>query len=178
MTKFNVGDTVVATGEAWVVLKGELGKVIALQDGRPERPLVAFARGEPSWLAWGEYAVELVEAADVAQEETNEASDAINPPRSSPTYQIVAESDFEDEVWQVLIPLGKLIISKNKQYGDAALNPRNIFSKLAPGEGIKLRMDDKLSRIERGDGTGDEDAVADLAGYLVLLKIAERRAGQ
>ena len=58
MTDFNVGDTIVATGEAWDNLKGELGKVIALQDGRPERPLVAFARGEPSWLAWDEYAAD------------------------------------------------------------------------------------------------------------------------
>ena len=80
MTKFNVGDTVVATGEAWVGLKGELGKVTALHDDRPDRPLVVFAEGGLGWLAWGEYAVELVEAADVAQEETNEVpADAINP---------------------------------------------------------------------------------------------------
>ena len=79
MTEFNVGDTIVATGQAWDDFKGQLGKVITLQDGRPERPLVAFGRGKPTWLAWDEYAVELVEAADVAQEETNEAPDAINP---------------------------------------------------------------------------------------------------
>ena len=80
MTDFKVGDTVVATGVAWGDFKWKLGKVIALQDGRPDRPLVTFARGEPSWLAWGECAVELVQAANVAQEETNEKPDAINPP--------------------------------------------------------------------------------------------------
>ena len=80
MTDFKVGDTVVATGVAWGDFKWKLGKVIALQDGRPDLPLVAFARGEPSWLAWGECAVELVQAAYVAQEETNEKPDAINPP--------------------------------------------------------------------------------------------------
>ena len=80
MTDFNVGDTIVATGEAWDNLKGKRGKVITLQDGRPDRPLVAFGRGESTWLAWDEYAVELVRAADVAQEETNEKPDAINPP--------------------------------------------------------------------------------------------------
>ena len=79
MTDFNVGDTIRASGAAWDDLKGQLGKVTALQDDRPDRPLVAFARGEPTWLAWGKYAVELVRAADVAQEETNEVSDAINP---------------------------------------------------------------------------------------------------
>ena len=79
MTDFKVGDTVVATGEAWDYLKGELGKVTALYDDRPDRPLVVFAVGGLSWGAWGECAVELVRAADVAQEEANEASDAINP---------------------------------------------------------------------------------------------------
>ena len=80
MTDFKVGDKVRATGEAWDYHKGQLGKVTALQDGRPDRPLVVFAGGELSWRAWGEYAVELVRAADVAQEETNEVpADAINP---------------------------------------------------------------------------------------------------
>ena len=79
MTDFKVGDKVRATGAAWDDFKGQLGKVTALQDDRLDRPLVAFARGEFSWGAWGEYTVELVQAADVAQEETNEASDAINP---------------------------------------------------------------------------------------------------
>lgn len=79
MTEFKVGDTVVATGVAWDDFKWKLGKVVALQDDRPDRPLVAFGQGGFSWPAWGECAVELVEAANVAQEETNEASDAINP---------------------------------------------------------------------------------------------------
>ena len=80
MTDFNVGDTIVATGAAWDDFKGKLGKVTTLQDDRPDRPLVALARGESSWGAWGEYAVELVEATDVAQEEANEVpADAINP---------------------------------------------------------------------------------------------------
>ena len=83
MTDFNVGDTIVATGAAWDDLKGELGKVTALQNDRPDRPIVALARGEFSWGAWGawgEYAVELVEAANVAQGEADEVpADAINP---------------------------------------------------------------------------------------------------
>ena len=79
MTDFKVGDTVVATGAAWDDFKGELGKVTALYDDRPDRPLVVFAGGELSWRAWGGCAVELVEAANVAQEEANEVPDAINP---------------------------------------------------------------------------------------------------
>lgn len=51
----------------------------ALYDDRPDRPLVVFTGGGLSWRAWGKYAVELVQAADVAQEEANEVPDAINP---------------------------------------------------------------------------------------------------
>ena len=162
MTDFKVGDTVVATGEAWVYLKGELGKVTALQDGRPERPLVAFARGEPSWLAWDEYAVELVQAADVAQEETNEVSaDAANA--------------FPAKVRAILSEIGDTLIAKNQQYGNSALEPVRIFSKASTTEQIKVRMDDKISRLVRGNGEGDEDAATDLLGYIVLLKIAQSK---
>ena len=80
MTDFNVGDTIVATGAAWDDFKGKLGKVTTLQDDRPDRPLVAFGRGGFNWPAWDKYAVELAQAANVAQEETNEKPDAINPP--------------------------------------------------------------------------------------------------
>ena len=159
MTDFNVGDTIVATGEAWDNFKGKRGKVIALQDGRPERPLVAFARGEPSWLAWGECAVELVEAAYVAQEETNEVpADVANP--------------FPAKVRAILSEIGDTLIAKNQQYGNSALEPVRIFSKASATEQIKVRMDDKISRLVRGNGEGDEDAQADLLGYIVLLKIA------
>ena len=160
MTDFNVGDTIVATGEAWDNLKGKRGKVIALQDGRPERPLVAFGRGGPTWLAWGEYAVELVRAANVAQEETNEVpADVANP--------------FPAKVRAILSEIGDTLIAKNQQYGNSALEPVRIFSKASATEQIKVRMDDKISRLVRGNGEGDEDAQADLLGYIVLLKIAQ-----
>ena len=160
MTDFKVGDTVVATGVAWGDFKWKLGKVIALQDGRPDRPLVAFARGGPSWLAWGECAVELVQAADVAQEETNEVpADVANP--------------FPAKVRAILSEIGDTLIAKNEQYGNSALEPVRIFSKASAVEQIKVRMDDKISRLVRGNGEGDEDAQADLLGYIVLLKIAQ-----
>ena len=160
MTDFKVGDTVVATGVAWGDFKWKLGKVIALQDGRPDLPLVAFARGEPSWLAWGECAVELVQAAYVAQEETNEVpADVANP--------------FPAKVRAILSEIGDTLIAKNEQYGNSALEPVRIFSKASAVEQIKVRMDDKISRLVRGNGEGDEDAQADLLGYIVLLTIAQ-----
>jgi hypothetical protein len=66
--------------------------------------------------------------------------------------------------------VGELLEQKNAAYGDAAANPLRCFSKLSPEEGIRLRIDDKLSRLARGDGSGDEDTIQDLVGYLALLR--------
>ena len=41
-----------------------------------------------------------------------------------------------------------LLLAKNKAYGDSALEPDNIFSKLDNAQAICSRIDDKLSRIK------------------------------
>jgi hypothetical protein len=67
-----------------------------------------------------------------------------------------------------------LLLSKNSKYGDSALNPCRVFSKASAIEQLLVRIDDKISRIQRGAGllAKDEDVINDLIGYLVLLKIA------
>ena len=67
----------------------------------------------------------------------------------------------------------ELLLEKNRKYGDSALNPVRIFSKSDPVEQIKVRLDDKLSRIRNQQSDEDEDVVNDLIGYLVLLKVAQ-----
>ncbi len=71
----------------------------------------------------------------------------------------------------------RLLLRKNQQYGDSALNPCRIFSKASNVEQLLIRIDDKLSRITNSgfDGDSDEDTLNDLIGYLVLLKVALRR---
>ena len=71
-----------------------------------------------------------------------------------------------------------LLLSKNKAYGDSALEPDNIFSKLYNAQAICARIDDKLSRI-KNNGLDDatEDTLDDLIGYLILLKIARETGG-
>ena len=80
---------------------------------------------------------------------------------------------FAAQVDSLLREVGDMLKSKNAAYGDAALTPLRVFSKLDNAAGIRVRLDDKLSRIARGDGSGDEDAVMDLLGYVILLRIAE-----
>tara|TARA_R110000824_G_scaffold325400_2_gene512317 strand:+ start:865 stop:1128 length:264 start_codon:yes stop_codon:yes gene_type:complete len=70
-----------------------------------------------------------------------------------------------------------LLISKNKQYGDSAMNPTRIFAKGSAEDLIRVRIDDKLNRLLQGDKSieRDEDVILDLIGYLVLLLIAVRK---
>ena len=66
-----------------------------------------------------------------------------------------------------------LLLEKNKNYGDSALKPANIFAKGDSVENLCCRIDDKLMRIKnRGLDDSTEDTVKDLIGYLILLKIA------
>ena len=69
-----------------------------------------------------------------------------------------------------------LLLSKNRAYGDSALSPDNIFSKLDNAQAICARIDDKLRRI-KNNGLDDktEDTLDDLIGYLILLKIAREQ---
>lgn len=70
------------------------------------------------------------------------------------------------------------LLDKNEQYGDSAINPVRIFSQASPEEQLLVRMDDKLSRLARGDDRleSDEDVLDDLIGYLILYKVARKRA--
>jgi hypothetical protein len=84
--------------------------------------------------------------------------------------------DTLSEVKYLLSELQDLLEEKNKAYGDSALNPIRLFSKVGAAEALRVRIDDKLSRIKNKGITPDtEDSLMDLIGYLVLLKIAVKR---
>lgn len=68
--------------------------------------------------------------------------------------------------------LKELLLEKNRKYGDSALNPVRVFSKASTLEQLKVRMDDKLSRLRNAQDDDDEDPITDLIGYLVLYKVA------
>jgi hypothetical protein len=66
-----------------------------------------------------------------------------------------------------------MLLEKNKAYGNSAISPLRIMSRAGTLEQIRVRIDDKLSRMSRGSAAG-EDAEKDLIGYLVLLRVARR----
>ena len=70
----------------------------------------------------------------------------------------------------------EMLIEKNNTYGDSALDPVRIFSDSGPIEQLKVRIDDKLSRMIKGDSFPGDNDVDDLIGYLILLKVALARS--
>jgi hypothetical protein len=82
------------------------------------------------------------------------------------------EMTSADKITAICDSMKELLLEKNARYGDSALNPIKVFSRLNPAEGILIRLDDKLSRVKNGDNLRKNDT-ADLIGYLVLLCAAE-----
>jgi hypothetical protein len=83
-------------------------------------------------------------------------------------------SSFEKKISIVCYEIKNMLLEKNRKYGDAALNPKRIFSKADAIAQINIRIDDKLSRIANQQEDDDEDAELDLIGYLILKRIKKR----
>ena len=85
-------------------------------------------------------------------------------------------NDPQADIARVCDKVKSLLLEKNKKYGDSALEPVRVFSQDHQIAQLKVRIDDKLSRIRTsGPMASDEDTLLDLMGYLVLLKIALER---
>ena len=74
-----------------------------------------------------------------------------------------------------------LLLAKNREYGNSALEPIHVFSTLDAEAQIDVRIDDKLKRlqtIKTMDATTiHEDTEMDLIGYLLLKRVARRVKG-
>ena len=74
--------------------------------------------------------------------------------------------------------IADLLQEKQRKYGDAALNPIRVFSKADRLEQLKVRIDDKLSRLRNMQEDEDEDVIKDLTGYLVLYMVARSSSNE
>jgi hypothetical protein len=82
-------------------------------------------------------------------------------------------TETQQQISAICDDIKELLLYKNENYGNSALEPCRIFSNASPVEQLLVRIDDKLNRIKKGKGliSTDEDVIQDLIGYLVLLKI-------
>ena len=94
--------------------------------------------------------------------------------RTTDTSHLDLEAPNAPAILRACVDLAEFLIAKNKAYGDSAINPLRVMSKADAAEQIRVRMDDKLSRMMRGQSAG-EDAPKDFVGYWILLQVVERR---
>ena len=104
-------------------------------------------------------------------------SDSLNANISDPEWTETntegAFEDFANKLDTAASSIVELLKSKNKAYGNTALAPVKIFSRLDATEAICARIDDKIMRIKnKGINDQTEDTVDDLIGYLLLLKMS------
>lgn len=95
-------------------------------------------------------------------------------PDQRPRTVAAGAEPFGAAVLAECLAVADMLIEKNKAYGNSALNPVRIFSRADPVEQLRVRIDDKLSRLARGSDAG-EDVIKDLIGYLVVLRLAMAR---
>jgi len=72
------------------------------------------------------------------------------------------------------LEIAEMLVKKNISYGNSALEPIRIFSKADSKEQIRVRIDDKLNRIQNDQAFPGDNDIDDLIGYLILLKIANK----
>lgn len=87
----------------------------------------------------------------------------------------VLKTDTQEYIKQECDDIKKMLLRKNKEYGDSAINPIKIFSSADALELINVRIDDKLSRIKNRETKNiKEDTEMDLIGYLILKRVFQR----
>lgn len=85
-------------------------------------------------------------------------------------------NDVPGLIEEVCDGIKNLLITKNRKYGNSALEPVSIFYQGDTGDALRVRIDDKLSRVLNEQDDEDEDVVDDLIGYLVLYKVYKKRS--
>ena len=89
--------------------------------------------------------------------------------------EILDNAKFSRDLTEVMENLKGLLLRKNEQYGDSIFNPVRVFSTGDPIEQIRVRIDDKISRMNSSPYDYIEDTVTDLIGYLIIYQMAMRR---
>jgi hypothetical protein len=86
---------------------------------------------------------------------------------------MASKSSTQLLIAKVFDEIKNLVLLKNLEYGDSALNPIRVFSRASTIEQIWVRCDDKLSRIKHGNALieSDPDVIKDLIGYLGLYLV-------
>lgn len=89
-------------------------------------------------------------------------------------YEIAKSAPSGQKILGACESIADVLIHKNISYGNSALEYNSIFGELTAEQALYARINDKLQRIANNQSYRDEhmvDAINDLIGYLILLKI-------
>lgn len=170
MTDFKVGDRITTPD-------GE-GEVIDIQSGEgTDTAILVALPGETDWY-FSEDELGLV-TETAAQNFAKTAAKFANDPLSTEDIEALTTlgeqlgvSSFESNVRRILDGVADTVVQKNHAYGDSALNPVRIFSSASRMEQLFVRLDDKLSRVQRGHEYPGDDTIRDIIGYCTLILIS------
>jgi hypothetical protein len=89
---------------------------------------------------------------------------------------MITQEEMRKRIELKCLHIAKMLLEKNKSYGNSIAEPINVFSNLDPIKQVELRIDDKLKRIKNNSAGVDhkfkhEDSAFDLIGYLILYEI-------
>tara|TARA_R100001510_G_scaffold15057_1_gene12364 strand:+ start:2479 stop:3003 length:525 start_codon:yes stop_codon:yes gene_type:complete len=157
--------------------RGKVGHIYEVIEKNPRDGFRLIMPGQNQFTFWyPEDCVEQVEpgACTVpAWAEKVKALEEITTGLNIDKWKVPKDADFAWHLDKVTKSITDLLKEKNAAYGNTALNPLGIFSKLGAAEAIKARIDDKLARISnKGLNDDTEDTARDLVGYLLLLLMA------
>jgi len=83
--------------------------------------------------------------------------------------------DAKDKITKVLNDLNTVLLAKNANYGNSAMQEPSLLPGLTPRQGILVRLSDKILRLQTmaggsSDQVGEafEDTLRDMAGYIIL----------
>ena len=85
-----------------------------------------------------------------------------------------ASQSLPDAVAAWLQTVADTVRARNATYGDSAIDPIRVFSRAKSDEQLRVRIDDKLSRVARGAGA-TPDTLVDLVGYIAILAVVQQR---
>lgn len=180
MTEFKVGDRVryiddgdegpiTSISAGWVTVDFDMDGTTSVLEEKIEL-VESIGEKEAPLAPWEKDLLEFANGQTTTSKEDIESIAALGDQLG------VLHNGFEYNVRRHTDRIANILIEKNKAYGDSALNPVRVFSKADREEQLYVRIDDKISRIQRGTDFANEDTIDDLIGYLILLKIAKESA--
>ena len=83
---------------------------------------------------------------------------------------------FAQSIDEELAIIREVLVQKNHDYGNSALDPVGIFADTDPVQQLAVQIDHKLARIRstKAGAIIQEDTLKDLIGYLILLRVATK----